>query len=120
KARRRDTRRGTVSRTERVRGSTLSLSLRARGDTLRRTGVSPMRSSVAPASERPVDEMKLQIASVILRYRPAAHRHAGLVHRLPTAADQIMPVGQLLAVAAQPVGAGRGQPVDLTQLLEVK
>ena len=42
-ARRRETRRGTVSSTERVRGSTLSRIRRARGDTLSLTGVSPIR-----------------------------------------------------------------------------
>ena len=84
---------------------------RARGDTLQRR---PARRR-ASSSELAVDEMMFEIASLIFRDRPAAHRHAGLVHRLAAAADQIMPVGERLALGAQPIGAGRGQPVDLAR-----
>ena len=53
---------------------------------------------------------------LLFRHRPAAHRHAGAMHRLAVAADQIMPVRQRLAFRAQPIGAGRGQPVDLLDI----
>ena len=99
---RRDTRRGTVSRTAPVRAvDPQAHHLRAARETF---------TSSAAGSELMVDQMMLEVAGLVLGDRPAAHRHAGRVHRLAVAADQIMPVGQRLALGAQPVGAGRGQP----------
>src|SRR5262245_35394111 len=101
---------GKVRITERVRGSTWSRIRRARGETF-----SVSRAPPSSCSERAVDEMMFEIPSFIFRNRPAAHRHAGLVHGLAVAADQIMPREERLVFRAEPVGAGRGQPVDLAE-----
>src|SRR3989442_1704809 len=101
-ARRSEARAGMVRSTLPWRGSTESRMRRARACrrmVIGRSGSEPM-----------IDQMMLEIARIILRYGPAAHRYAGAVHRLGIAADQIMPVGQRLALGAQPIGAGSGQP----------
>ena len=38
------------------------------------------------------------------------------MHRIPIAADQVMPVRQILAFADQTIGAGRRQPLELIGL----
>src|SRR5204862_848696 len=86
RARRWDMRGGTVRVTAPVRGSTRRRSRRARGDS-RSTSGAPLSVS----SERAVDEVMFEIARFIFRNRPAAYRHARLVHRFPAAADQMVP-----------------------------
>src|SRR3954462_7920486 len=98
---------GMVRMTARVRGSTWSRIRRARGETLSVSFAPP-----SSCSERTVDEMMFEIPSFIFRDRPSAHRHAGPMHGFAVAADQIMPRRQRLVFRAQPISAGRGQPID--------
>ena len=89
----------------RVLGSTLRRSRRARGDTFIVTGTPPSVRSCR-ALKITVDEMMFEFAGLILGDRPSAHRHAGFMHGIAIAADQIMPVRQIRARRTKPVGAG--------------
>src|SRR5260221_6192968 len=68
------------------------------------------------ASERAVDHMIFKLAGIVFAHRPAASRLTGLVHRLATAGDQIMPVAQRLAGGAQTIGTGSGEPIEPVEL----
>src|SRR5687768_2153791 len=87
-----------VRTTSPVRRSTRSRIARAVGETLSFT------------SKLTFHQMMLEIAGLVLGDRPAANRHSGAVNGIAVAADEIMPVGERLALGAKPVGAGRGQP----------
>ena len=67
-----------------------------------------------------LDDMKFKLPRIVFADRPAARRLARLVDRLAASRDQIMPVGQRLAFAAQAIGAGRRQPVELVELGRVE
>src|SRR3546814_5468570 len=100
---------GTVSRASPLVGS---IDSRARRACAWRT----MRIACVTASKLAIDHMVFEIAGIVLGDRPTAHRLPRPVHRLAIAADQIMPVGQALPRRAQPIGAGRWQPVDIADV----
>jgi hypothetical protein len=58
----------------------------------------------------------LQVAGIVFRHRPARNRFTCTLDCFPVAADQIMPVGQRLALGTQTIGAGRRQPVDRSDI----
>lgn len=58
------------------------------------------------------------IAGMYLMDHLAAHRLTSLVHGAAAAGDKGMPLRQALPLRQQAVGAGRGQPVELGNLVE--
>src|SRR5215217_1311089 len=54
--------------------------------------------------------MVLEIARLVLGYRPAAHRHARFVRRFRIAGEERVPFRQRLVFGTEAIGAGRGQP----------
>src|SRR3569833_3755875 len=96
-------RRGKVSLTAPSRGSTASRIRRASAE--RRTvNWRVWLPPVKTRSELAVDKVIFELAGFVLGHGPAARGHAGFVHRLAAAADQMMPFRLRLAMRVQPVG----------------
>src|SRR5579859_6277407 len=90
-------------------GSTFNDRRRARPLRFTRTGAGQCGwVSSEFMSHRPVDDMMFQRPGLLLRNGLAQHRLTGAMDAVRVAADQRMPVKEILALGEQAIGAGGG------------